>query len=134
MEAMQNRLSSFLDFEPVRSNASEETEWAPLVDVIESADEYLIRAEIPGVNKSDLSVTLEDGYLFIKGKRNAEPLAEGSRYLNTETAYGPFSRTIELPSSADAAKIEASYKDGILSVRVAKDEKAKPRQITVTSE
>jgi HSP20 family protein len=136
MGAMQNRLSSLLDLGPVRGSGSsnQESEWSPLVDVIETADDFQISAELPGVNKDDLSVTLEDGYLHISGKRTAPAIGENAQLLYAERAYGPFSRAIELPDAADTAHIEASFKEGVLSVRVPKSEKAKPREIAVASE
>ena len=137
MEAVQNRLSSFLDWTPVRNgnHAPTVNEWAPLSDVIETGDEYLIRADLPGVNKNELSVTLEHGELVIKGTRPAEQqLAEGAEYLFSERPFGVFTRTFKMPSSADASRIQAEFKDGVLTVRVAKDEKAKPRAITIKAE
>jgi HSP20 family protein len=137
MDAMQNRLSSLFDLAPVRgsdSSSAEEAEWSPLVDVVETADDFQITAELPGVNKEDLNVTLEDGYLQISGKRPAASLSDKARYIYAERAYGPLSRAIEVPDSADASHIEASFKDGLLTVRVPKSEKAKPREIAVTSE
>ena len=136
VDAMQNRLSSFFDLEPVRSSDSSanENQWSPLVDVIENGDEFLITAELPGVSKENISVTLEDGYLHLKGKRDNSPLGDQAHYLHAERLYGPFSRAIEMPSSADATRVQASFKDGILTVHVPKDEKAKPREIAVTAE
>jgi HSP20 family protein len=136
MDAMQNRLSSFFDWAPV-SNSDQSTEeypWAPLVDVIETGDEYMIRADLPGVSKDGLSVTLENGELIIKGNRPNPSLAEGAQYLVSEAAYGPFERTIQLPSDADAAKINAAFKDGVLIAHVAKLEQAKPRAIEIATD
>lgn len=137
MEAMQNRLSSFFNWHPVRGNeyeSSAETEWSPLVDVIETADEYLIRADLPGVSKSDVSVTLENDELVVQGSRPHASDPEGARYLNTELAYGRFSRVIQLPAGADSDRIRATFKDGVLTVRLPKQEQAKPRQIKISNE
>jgi HSP20 family protein len=136
MDAMQNRLSSFFDWDTVRNGTqrSEKSEWAPLVDVIETGDEYMIRADLPGVSKDGLSVTLENGELLIKGNRPNPSLADGAQYLISEAAYGPFARTIELPTDADAGKINAAFKDGVLTVHVAKHEAAKPRAIEVKTD
>jgi len=132
MDAMQNRLFSSFGLTPVRGAQSpSESQWAPFVDVIETGDEYIIRADLPGVTKDDLSVTLENGQLLIRGKRPAEALREGAHYLHNEVPYGAFSRWVALPSDADAGRIDASFNSGVLTVRVAKDEKAKPRLITI---
>ena len=137
MQEMQNRLSSFFDGAPVRETSPAESQaqtWAPLIDVIETADEYLIRADLPGVSHKDLSVTLENGELIIKGARSEEQLANGAEYLYSQRAAGTFLRSFELPSDADAERINAHFKDGVLTVHVAKHEKAKPRAITVKAE
>jgi HSP20 family protein len=136
MEALQNRLSSFSGWTPVRNGhySPPEAEWAPPIDVIETADEYLIRADLPGVSKSDLSVTLEDGELILKATRRAEPLAEGAQYVFNERAYGTFTRTFGMPSWAEASSINADFKHGVLTVKVQKTEKAKARTIAVRGE
>jgi HSP20 family protein len=136
MEAVQNRLSSFFGWTPVRDgyHAPIENQWAPLIDVIETGDEYLIRADLPGVTRNDFSVTLERGELVIKGTRPAEQLAKGAHYMFNERPSGSFTRTFEMPSHADAARIQAEFKDGVLTIHVGKDEKAKPRAITVQTE
>src|SRR5688572_3552302 len=124
MEAMQNRLSSLFDWAPVRNgNQTPEQEWSPLVDVIETANEYVIRADLPGVSKNDLNVTLENGQLIVKGQRPTEALAEGTQYLVNERAYGAFTRTFILPDHAEASHIEAEFKQGVLTVKVPKAEK-----------
>jgi HSP20 family protein len=135
MDAMQNRLSSFFDMEPARNGhpSSDQDEWAPLVDAIETSDEYMIRADLPGVTKDSLSVTFEKGDLLIKGNRPQESPGEGAQYLISELAHGPFTRIIELPSDADAGKINAAFKDGVLTVHVAKHEAAKPRAIEIAA-
>jgi HSP20 family protein len=136
MEAMQNRLSSFFDMEPARNSdqSSQQIEWAPLIDVIESPEEYIIRADLPGVSKDGVSVTLENGELLIKGARPSAPLAEGAEYLLQETSCGSFTRAIGLPANADAGKIHAAFKDGVLTVNVAKHEQAKPRAIEIATD
>jgi HSP20 family protein len=136
MEEMQNRLSAFPEFAPVRngSHAPAAEEWAPPIDVIETADEYLIQADLPGVNKGDLSVTLQRGELTLMGTRAAEPLAEGARYVFNERPYGTFTRTFVVPEWADASHIQAEFKHGVLTVKLQKAEQAKPRAIAITGE
>jgi HSP20 family protein len=133
MEALQNRLSSFSEWSPVRNGqqAPAEEEWAPLVDVIETADEYVIRADLPGVQKSDLTVTLEDGELTLRGMRPAGGLAEGGRYVFNERPHGTFTRTFVLPSWAGASDIEADFRNGVLTVKVRKAEQVRARAIPI---
>ena len=136
MGVLQNRLSSFFDWAPVHkgNDAPFENTWAPLIDVLETGDEYLVRADLPGVSRNDLRVTLDRGELVIKGTRPLEQFAEGTRYLMSERPSGSFTRTFALPSNADASHIQAEFKDGVLKVRVAKAVKSKPRAITVKAE
>jgi HSP20 family protein len=135
MEAMQDRLSSLFDWTLVRhGHAPQNNEWAPLIDVIETRNEYILRADLPGVSKSDLSVTLENGQLVIKGQRPTDALAEDTQYLVNERAYGAFTRAFILPDHAEASRIEAEFKQGVLSVKVPKAEKAKARVIAIQGE
>lgn len=136
MEAL-SRLSSFSDGLPFRNGhtAPANREWAPLIEVIETNDAYLIRADLPGVDKSDdISVRLEGGELILMGTRQAEPLAEGAQYKFTERPYGTFTRRFVLPSWADASHIHADYKHGVLTVKVEKGEQAKAREIAIQGE
>lgn len=133
MEALQNRLSSFLEGSPVRNGQHNppQLRWAPAIDVIETADEYVIRADLPGVQKKDLGVTLEDGNLTIQGLREPEVLPEGAEYAFNERPYGMFARTLILPSWAEASGIEAEFKHGVLTVKVRKAEQARARAIAI---
>lgn len=103
----------------------------PPVDVVEEKDAFLVNAELPGLTKDDVNVTLQDNCLTIKGEKKYEAEKKEADYYRRERAYGAFSRTIELPTSVDAKKIDAQFKDGVLSVRLPKSEEAKPKQIEV---
>jgi len=106
-------------------------DWAPLVDISEDHNEYLIKAELPGVKKEDLKITLDDGMLTITGDRKFENEENGKKYHRVERAYGSFVRTFSLPDDASPGKVKAEFKEGVLTVRLAKDEKAKPRQVEI---
>lgn len=108
------------------------TKWYPAVDVLESKDAYLIRAELPGAKKEDIKVEVKDGKLVLSGERKAEKPAEGVEYRHTERVATSFWRSFSLPETAKPEGIEATYKDGILEVRVPKAEEAKPRQIEIS--
>ena len=105
--------------------------WRPAVDVLESKDSYLIRAELPGMKKEDFNLEVKDGILTLTGERNAEKPAEGVQYRSVERVSGKFVRSFSLPKTVNHEAINATYKDGILEVLVPKAEEAKPRQITV---
>jgi HSP20 family protein len=104
----------------------------PAVDVLESEDSYLIRAELPGMKREDIKVELKDGTLVVSGERKSEKPAEGVEYRHVERVDAKFWRSFSLPETVKQDGIEATYKDGVLEIRVPKAEKAKPRQIQVT--
>lgn len=103
----------------------------PAIDVVEEKDSYLVKAELPGLAKEDVNVSLQDNYLTIKGEKKHETETKEANYYRCERSYGSFSRTVELPASVDAKKIDAHFKDGVLSVKLPKTEEAKPKQIEV---
>ena len=108
------------------------TEWYPAVDVLESKDSYLIHAELPGMKKEDINVEVRDGTLILSGERKSETPAEGVEYRRAERITAKFWRSFVLPETAKQDGIEASYKNGILEIRVPKMEEAKPRQIEIS--
>src|SRR5688572_33017289 len=107
------------------------SKWYPAVDILESKDSYLIRAELPGMKREDINVEVKDGTLVLSGESKSEKPAEGVEYRHVERAAAKFWRSYSLPETAKQDGIEATYRDGILEIRVAKAEEAKPRQIEV---
>lgn len=108
------------------------SKWYPAVDVLESKDAYLIRAELPGMKREDIKVEVKDGTLVLSGERKSEEPAEGVEYRHVERAAAKFWRSFSLSETAKQDGIEATYKDGILEIRVPKVEEAKPRQIEIS--
>lgn len=136
LDELQNRLAALFGRTtvPAKGDSNEwitRAEWAPLVDIVEDDKEYLIKAELPEVDKNDVKVTLERGVLTISGERKAEKKEQGKKYHRIERAYGSFVRSFTLPDDADANHVTADFKNGILHVRVQKTEDAQPRQIDV---
>ena len=136
LEAFQHGLDSLLGRPSGhRPEGQEElmavAEWSPLVDISEDDKEYLIKAELPEVKKEDVKVTAEAGTLTIMGERKFEKEEKGRRYHRVERAYGTFGRSFSLPDDASPAKVSAEFKDGVLTVHLVKDEKAKPQQVEV---
>jgi len=107
------------------------SKWYPAVDVLESKDSYLIHAELPGMKREDIKVEVKDGALVLSGERKSEKPAEGVEYRHTERVAAKFCRSFTLPETVKQDGIEASYKDGVLEIRVPKVEKARPRQIEI---
>lgn len=136
MEAFQQSLEGLLHRSSVRRPEGQEeqiavTEWSPLVDISEDDKEYLIKAELPDLKKEDVKVTAQEGTLTIMGERKFEKEEKTRKYHRVERAYGTFGRSFSLPDDANPAKVSAEFKDGILTVHLVKDEKAKPRQVEV---
>ncbi|MFM1767976.1 MAG: hypothetical protein RJA22_505 [Verrucomicrobiota bacterium] len=135
MDDLQRRLGSIFGLAPQRTPQGKETmtvtQWMPLVDITEDDKEYLIKAELPEVKREEVKVTVENGVLTLSGERKLEKEEGNRRYHRVERAYGSFTRSFTVPEDADPAKVTAEFKDGVLTVRLAKSEKARPRSIDV---
>ena len=105
--------------------------WRPAVDFYEDDQQLVLKAELPGVNKDNLELSLHGGVLTLAGERREEKSLENSEVHRSERFLGKFERRFTLPSAVDAAKVQASFKDGILTVTLPKAEEAKPKQIKV---
>lgn len=109
----------------------QKTDWAPAVDISENKDAFVITAELPGIRKEDVNVSVQDGVLTIQGERSFENGEDDERRHRVERFYGHFSRSFTLPENVDDANIKANYHDGVLELTLTKQEKAKPRAIEV---
>jgi HSP20 family protein len=107
--------------------------WNPAVDLYEDKDNVIVKAELPGLKREDIEVSLHDGALTISGERKSGEKVENAEARRTERFVGRFQRTISLSSSVKADKVSAQYKDGVLTVTLPKAEEAKPRQIQVSA-
>jgi len=105
--------------------------WTPALDIYEDKDKYVAKAELPGMRKEDIDVSLEGDTLTISGERKQEEEKKEGDTYRSERYFGRFQRTVTLPAAVDANKIQAIYKDGVLTVTVPKTEEAKPKQIEV---
>ena len=137
MEALQQSLGSLFGRPQAQNLEGQEepmrvADWTPLVDISEDAKEYLIKTELPEVKKEDVKITMEDGTLTITGDRKFEKEENGKKYHRVERAYGSFGRSFSLPDDASPAKVTADFKDGVLKVHLAKNEKARPQQVEVS--
>ncbi len=105
--------------------------WVPPVDIFERGEELVIRAELPGVNRDELEIQVEDGTLALSGERRREEQVEEQNAYRLERSYGKFSRSFRLPTTVDTSKISAQYKDGVLEIVLPKLEEAKPRKVKI---
>ena len=105
--------------------------WTPAFDVYEDKDNFNVVAELPGMKKEDIAVSLHNGSLSVSGERKIENERDDTQVYRAERFFGRFQRTVSLPTAVAADKIKAQYKDGILTITLPKTEEAKPKQIDV---
>ncbi|MBI1806486.1 MAG: Hsp20/alpha crystallin family protein [Ignavibacteria bacterium] len=105
--------------------------WMPAVDIIERENDYYIKAELPGVNKNDVRITVQNDVLTIRGEKKNETEKKSDNYRRVERSYGSFERSFTLPTSVKNDKIEASYDNGVLTISLPKAEESKPKEIEV---
>jgi HSP20 family protein len=108
------------------------TTWAPAVDIYETTNELVVKADLPDVNEKDIDVRVENNLLTIRGERKFEKSVSEENFLRVERTYGAFSRSFSLPNTVNAEAIGAEYKNGVLTVTLPKREESKPRQVKVT--
>lgn len=134
LNRIQSRINDLFDDTFGRSRYSVNSTngtWLPPVDILESKDSYLIRAELPGMKKENFNLEVKDGTLTLTGEKKFEEPADGVNYHRVERVSGKFVRSFYLPETVNSDDIKATYRDGILEIRVPKTEAAKPKQIAV---
>ncbi|WP_395730606.1 Hsp20/alpha crystallin family protein [Prosthecobacter sp.] len=133
--SLESRLDRLFGLTSLTRNGGKEamtvSQWTPLVDIIEDSNEYLVKAELPELKKEEVKVSVENGELTISGERKSEKEEKDKKFHRIERSYGSFIRSFTLPESVNADKVSAEFKDGVLSVHLPKDEKAKPKSIEV---
>ena len=107
------------------------TTWAPAVDIYETENELVIKADLPDMEEKDIDVRVENNMLTIRGERKFEESVKEDNYLRVERAYGSFSRSFSLPNTVDTAAIQANYKNGVLRVHLPKRAESKPKQVKI---
>jgi HSP20 family protein len=103
----------------------------PAVDIYEEKDDIVVKAELPGMTKDDIEVDISDSHLTLRGEKKKEEKIEEEGYFSCERSYGAFHRSVELPKGVQSDKVKASFKNGILEIRLPKTEEAKTKEITV---
>ncbi len=137
LQTMQNEMNrlfnSFFD-SPTPSNGGQPVmrRWIPAMDVAQTDDHFVLRADLPGLSENDVNIELEDNVLTISGQRRAEHEQRKEGYYRMERASGSFSRSVTLPEGVNADGIEASFESGVLEVRIPKPEQHKPRKVQIS--
>lgn len=106
-------------------------DWNPAVDIVETAEKFILKAEIPGMSKEDVKITLENNVLTIRGEKKNEAEKKEGNYHRIERSYGSFERSFSIPGIVKVNDIDAQYKDGLLTLTLPKAEEAKPKSIEV---
>ena len=107
------------------------TTWSQAVDIYETENELVLKADLPGVNQKDIDVRVENNMLTVRGERQFEKQVQEDNYLRVERTYGTFSRSFGLPNAVDTEAITAGYENGVLSVQLPKRAESKPKQVKV---
>ena len=107
--------------------------WSPAVDIFEKGDDLVIRAEVPGVEKNDIDVRIEDGTLVLRGERKREEEITDDNAYRLERSYGSFVRSFRLPKTVDASRIGATHSNGVLEITLPKAEESKPKRIEINA-
>ena len=135
LENMSQRLNGVLRGRGTPREDREEAmalaDWIPMVDVVETEGEFLLHAELPGVEKNDVKLSIERGILTLAGQRDQPKEEKGRRYHRVERTYGRFARSYTMPELVDEQKLTAEFRNGVLTVHLPKSEKAKPKSIEV---
>jgi HSP20 family protein len=105
--------------------------WSPAMDLVETDDNFVLRADLPGVAEDDVKIELEDNVLTVSGERKASHEENKAGYYRVERSYGSFARTLTLPEGVDADSINASFDKGVLEVKIPKPEPRKPRKVAI---
>jgi HSP20 family protein len=134
LDSLQSDMNRLFDrfFEGGRgANGGAVRRWIPAMDLVESEDHLVLRADLPGMKEDDVDIEIKDGVLTISGERKSEHEEKGEGFHRVERAFGRFSRSLSLPDGVDAKKVAASFKDGVLEVKVPKPEDTKPTRVAI---
>ena len=126
-----NRLFNTVFDAPAPGNGATMRRWMPAMDLVETEEHFVLRADLPGMGEDDINIELEDGTLTVSGERNAEHESKNEGYYRVERAFGAFSRSLTLPKGIDPEGVSAKFDRGVLEVRIPKPEERKPRRIEI---
>jgi HSP20 family protein len=129
LQTEMNRLFNTVFDTPVANGGSRR--WVPAMDLVETGEDFVLRADLPGMRQEDVKIELEDNVLTLSGERQAEHEAREEGFYRLERAFGTFSRSLALPKGVNAEGVTASFANGVLEIHIPKPEAAKPRRIEI---
>jgi HSP20 family protein len=133
LQSEMNRLFNTVFDQPTSGggNSGAMRRWMPAMDLVETGEHFVLRADLPGLSEEDVKIELEDNTLTVSGERKAEHESRDEGFYRVERAYGSFSRSLTLPRGVNAEAVEAHFDRGVLEVRIPKPEERKPRRIEI---
>ena len=131
IQSEMNRLFNTLFDTPTPTNGGQVRRWVPAMDLVENGDDYMLRADLPGVSEGDVKIELDDDVLTISGERKAAHEERKEGYHRVERAFGRFSRSLTLPKGVDPEAVQARFDDGVLEVRIPKPAQHKPHTVAI---
>jgi HSP20 family protein len=132
LNSLRDEVNRLFDFSWPSRDSGLFSGWSPALDVWDDKDNLVVKVELPGLKKEEINLSLHDGVLTISGERKREVEKKEGESFRSERYFGKFQRSVTLPTAVDAAKVNAAYKDGVLTVELPKAEEAKPKQIAVS--
>jgi HSP20 family protein len=126
-----NRLFNTVFDTPSNGSGNVLRRWMPAMDLVESGDHFVLRADLPGMGEDDVNIEFEDGTLTVSGERKAEHEESNEGFHRVERSFGTFSRSLTLPQGIDPEAVTASFDRGVLEIRIPKPEQRKPRKIAI---
>ena len=133
VDSLQSEVNRVFDafFGNGSSAATRARRWVPAMDLVETEDHLVLKADLPGLSQDDVNIEIKDGVLTVSGERRAEHQENSEGFYRVERAFGQFSRSMTLPDGIDAERVAADFNDGVLEVRIPKPEARKPHRVTI---
>ena len=134
LQSEMNRLFNTVFDTPSGTSGNVLRRWMPAMDLVESGDHFVLRADLPGMGEDDVNIEFEDGTLTVSGERKAEHEETNEGFHRVERSFGSFSRSLTLPQGIDPEAVTASFDRGVLEIRIPKPEQRKPRKIAINGQ
>jgi HSP20 family protein len=131
LQSEMNRLFNTFFDTPTTGNGSTTRRWIPAMDLVETEDDFVLKADLPGLKEEDVNIEVDENVLTVSGERKAEHESTQDGYHRVERAFGAFSRSLTLPEGIDADTVAASFDRGVLEIRIPKPEQRKPRKVSI---
>src|SRR6188472_97930 len=131
LQSEMNRLFNTVFDTPSGTSGNVLRRWMPAMDLVESGDHFVLRADLPGMSEDDVNIEFEDGTLTVSGERKAEHEESNEGFHRVERSFSSFSRSLTLPQGIDPEAVTASFDNGVLEIRIPKPEQRKPRKIAI---